>query len=64
MPIQAYLDWRRFGVLPRAGGTFDQPDELLDDMRTVAEIVEEAERKRAENERKQAGKGRVKRRRS
>jgi hypothetical protein len=42
-PVQAYLDFRRFSILPRAGGTFDQPAELMDEIRIVAAIVEEAE---------------------
>lgn len=42
-PVQAYLDFRRFGVLPRAGGSFDQDAELMDELRVVAAIVEEAE---------------------
>lgn len=37
------MDLRRFGQLPHAGGTFDQPAELLDEMRLVASIVEKAE---------------------
>jgi hypothetical protein len=41
--VQAYLDYRRFGMLPRAGGTFDQPAELMEEIRIVAAIVEEAE---------------------
>lgn len=48
-PVQAYADFRRFGVLPRAGGSFDQPAGLMADMRLVHGIVsqhEAQERKR------------------
>jgi hypothetical protein len=41
--VQAYADFRRFGVLPRAGGTFDQPAGLLEEMRVVHAIVTRAE---------------------
>jgi hypothetical protein len=37
------MDFRRFGKLPYEGGTFDQPADLLDEMRIVASIVEKAE---------------------
>jgi hypothetical protein len=48
--VQAYLDFRRFGALPRPGGTFDQPGELLADMRIVADIVDAEEARRQEEE--------------
>lgn len=37
------MDWRRFGTLPYAGGAFEQPADLLEEMRIVASIVERAE---------------------
>jgi hypothetical protein len=48
--VQAYLDLQNFGSLPRAGGTFDQPAELLEEMRVVASHVNTARRKRAEEQ--------------
>jgi len=33
--VTAYADWLRFGVLPYAGGTFDQPAGLMDEFRRV-----------------------------
>ena len=39
--VQAYVDWRRFGSLPHAGGTFDQPAHLLEGMRVVHAVVAE-----------------------
>lgn len=47
--VQAYLDNRLFGALPFAGGTFDQPDDLLSEMRVVAAAVA---RKQADDQRK------------
>ena len=37
--VQAYIDWRLFGALPCPGGSFDQPAELLEEMRVVASAV-------------------------
>jgi hypothetical protein len=42
--VQAFLDFRRFGVLPYPGGSFDQPGELMIEMRLVADVVEEVEK--------------------
>lgn len=53
--VQAYVDLKHFGVLPRAGGTFDQDAELMDDLRLVSNTVEAArtrERERLEREAK------------
>ena len=57
--VQAYVDWRRFGVLPHAGGTFDQPAELLAGMRYVAARVEQAEKRRQPKGSSGGGKGRL-----
>lgn len=61
--VQAYVDLKHFGTLPRAGGTFDQDADLMDDLRLVANTVEAArarERDRADREakRKSTRKGR------
>lgn len=45
--MQAFVDHDQFGHLPRAGGTFDQPDELMREMRVVASIVNAARRRAA-----------------
>jgi hypothetical protein len=37
--VQAYLDHAVFGALPYAGGTFEQPAWLLEEMRVVAAHV-------------------------
>jgi hypothetical protein len=53
--IRAYDDCKTFGALPYAGGLWDQPAELVDEMRAVANAVKEreaAEIKKAERERK------------
>lgn len=53
--VQAYIDLKHFGVLPRAGGTFDQDAELMDELRIVSNTVEAArvrERDRLEREAK------------
>lgn len=42
-PVQAFLDYRRFGCLPFPGGLWNQPAELVDELRIVADIVAEAE---------------------
>lgn len=61
--VQAYVDLRHFGHLPRAGGTFDQPGDLMEELRYVADTVARADRAKAERERRSAnrrgrGKGR------
>lgn len=48
------MDFRAFGKLPRAGGTFDQPAGLLEEMRTVDSIVRSAERAREKRARQEA----------
>lgn len=48
--VQAYVDHATFGELPYPGGTFDQPAELLEDMRYVAAIVNEARKRREDLE--------------
>lgn len=57
--VQAYADFLRFGVLPYAGGTFEQPGWLLEEMRTVHGIYQDEratiERKRAERDKARAG---------
>lgn len=40
--VQAYIDLKHFGVLPRSGGTFDQDAELMDELRLVSNTVEAA----------------------
>jgi hypothetical protein len=55
--VQAYVDHMLFGALPRPGGTFDQPAELIEEMRVVASEVNKkrnAERKHAEAELRRA----------
>lgn len=49
--VQAYVYWRLFGALPRPGGSFDQPSDLLEEMAQVASAVNaktNAEHKQAE----------------
>lgn len=41
--VQAFIDYRRFGALPFAGALWQQSAELVEELRIVAEIVEEAE---------------------
>lgn len=51
--VQAYVYWRLFGALPRPGGSFDQPSDLIEEMVQVASIVNaktNAEHKQAESE--------------
>lgn len=45
-----YMDFRRFGVLPRAGGLRDQYPETLEDWRIIYQIEAEKQRKDAEKE--------------
>jgi hypothetical protein len=49
-PVQAFHDYRMFGVLPRAGGSFDQDALLMEEMRIVAGVVNEDEHAKAEKE--------------
>ena len=41
--LQSYLDWKRFGVPPHAGGTRDWPRDLLDDFRYIHDTLLAAE---------------------
>jgi hypothetical protein len=50
--VQAYLDLQHFGSLPRAGGSFDQPSELMDELRYVAGRVEAAREREREKQKK------------
>lgn len=50
--VVAYVDFLRFGVLPRAGGTFDQPGELMDEFRLVRDTALPIAAARAEAEAK------------
>ena len=43
--VQAYIDLKHFGVLPRAGGTFDQDAALMEDLRFVSNTVEAARKR-------------------
>lgn len=52
--IQAYVDFKYFGKLPRAGGTFDQPADLMDELRDVASIVHAAERREHDKAKREA----------
>ena len=38
--VQAYIDNKRFGCFPLAGGSFDQPPALMSEMHEVAAVVE------------------------
>ncbi len=38
-PVRAWLDFRRWGRLPRGGGTLDQPAGLLRKMTIAADVV-------------------------
>lgn len=51
--VVAYLDFRRFGVLPHPGGTFAQPHGLMEDLRYVSDQVQAAENRRAQAQAKQ-----------
>jgi hypothetical protein len=59
-PVTAYLEHERWGVLPYAGGTFDQPADLLAEMSIVKAIVETRrhERQKAELEQQARRRGR------
>lgn len=46
--IRAYDDVKTFGALPFAGGFWDQPAQLVTDMRVVAMIVKRVEKARAD----------------
>jgi hypothetical protein len=51
--ITALADYHRFGVLPYAGGSFQQPAELMEELRLAREWAAEqaeieAERRRAD----------------
>lgn len=48
--IVAFEDFQRFGVLPKAGGTFDQPDQLMGELRLVADRVADAQQQKAKQE--------------
>lgn len=48
--VQAYVDHANFGALPRPGGIFDQPAQLLDEMRYVASVVNRARKRLADRE--------------
>lgn len=52
--VQAYLDLQHFGSLPRAGGSFDQPGELMDELRFVAGKVEAARERERDKQKKKA----------
>ena len=52
--VQAYLDLQHFGSLPRAGGSFDQPSDLMDELRFVHGKVEAAREREREKARKKA----------
>ena len=52
--VQAYGDLRSFGVLPRAGGSFDQPAGLIEEMRYVDSVVRKAERAEQEKREQEA----------
>lgn len=56
--VQAYADLRNFGGLPRQGGTFDQPADLLEEMRVVAAVVTRHENARREQEARDASRRR------
>jgi hypothetical protein len=51
--IVAYGDFLRFGVLPRAGGTFDQPGELMIEFRLVRDTAAPIAEAKAERDAKQ-----------
>lgn len=53
--VQAYADFRRFGVLPHAGGTFDQPAQLLEELRVVHAIVVRGEQPKKKRGRRGGG---------
>lgn len=48
--VQAFVDNRRFGCLPRAGGSFDQDARLMRELHEVAAIVEKVEAEKAKQE--------------
>lgn len=52
--IQAYVDLKHFGVLPRDGGTFDQDAALMDELRLVSNVVEEHRHRAREREVREA----------
>lgn len=53
---------RRFGSLPRAGGVFDQPAHLMEELRIVHDAFNDEQAKRAKREQRAAGKTGGKRR--
>lgn len=54
MAVTAFADHLRFGQLPYAGGSFDQPAGLMADMRTVAGAYHAEMEKRENRESKRA----------
>lgn len=61
--VQAYLDLQHFGSLPRGGGSFDQPGELMDELRFVAGKVEAAREREREKQKAKAARASAKSRR-
>lgn len=62
--VQAYLDLQHFGSLPRAGGSFDQPGELMEELRFVSGKVDAAREREREKERKKTERASKRRRRA
>lgn len=48
--VIAFVDFKRFGVLPYAGGTFDQPSDLMDEMRLIHDVLTDKEIQRLKAE--------------
>lgn len=45
--VQAYLDWKRFGVPPFPGGTRSWPADFLDELRYIDDALKAGELLRA-----------------
>lgn len=49
-----YRRCKRFGTLPRSGGVFDQDETVMDIFDVIESIVEQNQRKRAEDQQAEA----------
>lgn len=55
--IQAWVDNKRFGVMPYAGGSFDQEPWLMREMHQVAVIIEREQTAELERQREASKRG-------
>lgn len=55
LALQAYMLFRRFKTLPFPGGTFDQPNDVMEDLVIVDMIFDQAEEMRERQAEKARG---------